>query len=90
MNDNRSLPASDLLVTNLLKTTASIEAHLTTGMNAFLMKSGATQQFVEVMTEFIRPLLQIVAEMEKEVIRFARNEPKKAKESKGKEFDLEM
>jgi hypothetical protein len=74
MNDNRSLPASELFATNLLKTTASIELQLTDGMGILLTRSGATQQLVGMVTEFTRPLLRLLAEIEREVVLFASKE----------------
>lgn len=71
MNDNRSPPEAEVLVTKLLRATACIEAHLTDGLNAYLAKAGTTPQFAAMTAEFVKPLLHLLAEVEKDVIQFA-------------------
>jgi len=71
MNDN-GVDEKDKLITRLLTHTAAIEGHLTKGLDAMLGAIGCTQQFKRGLGEFMSPVVGLVAELEREVIQFTR------------------
>lgn len=74
LNDNKAPPQAELLKQKVLSHAASIETHMTTGLNALLMRSGVSQQFAETMTGFVRPVLELVKGIESAVVGHAQKE----------------
>lgn len=86
MNDNAAPDPRERMLTRLLTNTAAIESHLTKGLEAMLKANGCTPAFQLVMREFVSPALELMADLEKEVITFARKDQVKEKK---RDLDLE-
>ncbi len=72
MSDATGLDGSELL-TRLLSRNAAVERHLTVHLDAFLQEAGVTPEFRGMVREVIRPALELTAEGERDVIRFAQH-----------------
>jgi hypothetical protein len=84
VNDNTDPKES--AVARVLTNSVVIEEHLTVGMSAMLKANGCTPLFQEVMEEFLKPVITMLGEMERDAVSLARQEPDKAKDR----GDLEM
>lgn len=58
------------LLTRLLSHNAAVERHLTGNLDAFLQEAGHTPEFRGMFRELVRPALDVIAETERDVIRF--------------------
>lgn len=64
------------LLTRLLSNNAAVERHLTGNLDAFLQEAGHTPEFRGMFRELVRPALDVIAETERDVIRFVQRDPR--------------
>ena len=73
MNDNPKPDPREKLVGSILAKTVVCEEHIK-GVPRFLEKSGCSPKFQEDVQAFLKPVVAILSEMEKEVIEYTRGQ----------------
>ncbi|OWK41963.1 hypothetical protein [Fimbriiglobus ruber] len=73
MNDNPAPDRREKLIGRVLTDAVVIEEHLTAGLLKLLETNGFTPEFREVVKEFVRPVIEVLHDLERDVIDFARS-----------------
>jgi hypothetical protein len=71
-NDNHAPAPGEVLVSRVLTNGAAIESHVTDGLERMLEVAGVTDSFKGAVREFMRPVVALLADMEKSVIEHVR------------------
>ncbi|OWK35148.1 hypothetical protein [Fimbriiglobus ruber] len=73
MNDNPAPDKREKLIGRVLSNTVVVEEHLTVGLSKMLEANGLTPEFREAVGEFVRPVIEVLHGLERDVIDFARS-----------------